>query len=737
MATPTPLIATDAELTHGTGAITTNCHGLIFVRTGDRAYTNIRTSAYRWIASGSGTNEWYLQTAAGGNPSITDVSDRMVTTTGAHWGPRGTAGSLLEGQWDVADNDTLGYDTIYVRTFNTGSSNSPSGYTDPDSERDGSVWTSIPNTSFSWGDGNAATVREIKWEFIEDSGTTTRYGFNASHRFQSSGSVRLTITDNDGTAASTTRTVTKASYSPTDYYIDPTGGSDGNNGLTSGAAKASLSSAITAAGSTTDNVRYLIKRGETVTLAAHARIDSDNLYVGGYGTGADPILSAYSLYPNGSDVLVEGVQIAGSYANVATPQTQSRLAFIDVTPKGDMGSFMNFDRINIGMHVESCVAADLSAYGGMGSYFCYSVKRADSAASASGLGAISPLAMKAFYDCANDYGNENEAAIRVGGDYMTFTGCDIEQTNISSTLRNKSCGPRIVGGTHVYIRDCYFANDSDTSALSNAEQGTAAVTWGPADGQSWCSRWVVIEDCHFLNSNIQPNQNWGAGLTGFIDDVTIRRNKWTFPQPCFYANAIAVGTQNYAVLHRWRFVHNTIDMDKADLCRILNLYGQTGLWLDGWEVQNNLVVNPSLRVYNNDTEISMLVFFRSADAGETEFAVFKDNVYATPGTGSGSYPTNFACRYDTSAGTGAVLQTLAQVNSTFGTGNVLADTNLTAQKYIDGTDETAATTATALVSDVPRDARGYVFYTTGPVGAFSFYSSSSVNSGGGSFPVWI
>jgi hypothetical protein len=725
MATPTPLIATDAELTHGTGAITTNCHGLIFVRTGDRAYTNIRTSDYRWVTSGAGTNEWILQTAAGGAVTITDVDDRLVYQSGPCICPRGTAGSLSEGQWDIVAG------TLHIRTFNTGTSNSPSGYTDPDAERDGSFWTSINNPSFSWGDGNAATVREIKWEFIEDSGTTTRYGYNASHRFQSSGSVRLTITDNDGTAASTTRTVTKASYSSTDYYIDATGGSDSNDGLTSGAAMQTIAAAITEAGASTDNVRFLLKRGETFTLGGTATFSGDNLYIGGYSTGADPIITGAAVRFNGSDVLVEGIQNVGM-GSTGAPATHQRIAFIDVNPYSPTGgSFLNNDRIGIGLHMEGCVAAIATV-----NYYLYSVKRFDSAASATGVGATTPIAMYAIYSGASNVGVQNETTIRIGGDYFTMSGFTGVQTNITSTDYEKGCGPRFVGGSHHYVHACTFTNDSDTSALSSNDQGTVAINWGPADSQSWCCRWCVIEDCTFSNANIYPQQKLGD-VNGFIDDVTIRRNVFKYPDACFYAQVIVMGTQNYAVLHRWRFVHNTIDMDKADFCRIFNLYGQTGLWLEDWEVQNNVIVNPSLRVYNNDTEISMLLFFRSADAGETEFAVFKDNVYATPGTGDGSYPTNFACRYDTSAGTGAVLQTLAQINSTFGTGNVLADTNLTAQKYIDGTDETAATTATALVSDVPRDARGYVFYTTGPVGAFSFYVSSSVNSGGGSFPVWI
>lgn len=68
---------------------------------------------YKWTASGSGTNEYYCELAAGGDPSLTKASCSIgnvrIPST------EGTMGSLSEGQWDYGDNDTLGYSTIYVR----------------------------------------------------------------------------------------------------------------------------------------------------------------------------------------------------------------------------------------------------------------------------------------------------------------------------------------------------------------------------------------------------------------------------------------------------------------------------------------------------------------------------------------------------------------------------------------------------------------------------------------------
>lgn len=64
-----------------------------------------------WTLSGSGTNEYYLKNTApgypGSKPSKVFENDVSLTET--------AVGSLALSEWDWADNDTLGYDTIYIR----------------------------------------------------------------------------------------------------------------------------------------------------------------------------------------------------------------------------------------------------------------------------------------------------------------------------------------------------------------------------------------------------------------------------------------------------------------------------------------------------------------------------------------------------------------------------------------------------------------------------------------------
>lgn len=76
---------------------------------------------YSWTQSTSGTNEYYLRTAGNGNPGFA-AQPAKVYLNGSD-ATEGTMGSLTAGQWDYGDNDTLGFNTLYVRT---------SGSVDPD-----------------------------------------------------------------------------------------------------------------------------------------------------------------------------------------------------------------------------------------------------------------------------------------------------------------------------------------------------------------------------------------------------------------------------------------------------------------------------------------------------------------------------------------------------------------------------------------------------------------------------
>lgn len=92
------------------------------------AHTSLVSSAFAWTASGSGTNEYYVRLAAGTDPSlattITGVFEDDTRMTS------GTVGSLSASEWAYDDNDSLGYNTVYVRL---------AGGEDPDTKGQGWV----------------------------------------------------------------------------------------------------------------------------------------------------------------------------------------------------------------------------------------------------------------------------------------------------------------------------------------------------------------------------------------------------------------------------------------------------------------------------------------------------------------------------------------------------------------------------------------------------------------------
>lgn len=72
----------------------------------------VRLSTYKWFESSNGFDEWYCTLPDGTDPSIT-IPDKFYEQSILM--TVGTIGSLERGEWAFADNDSLGFNTIYVR----------------------------------------------------------------------------------------------------------------------------------------------------------------------------------------------------------------------------------------------------------------------------------------------------------------------------------------------------------------------------------------------------------------------------------------------------------------------------------------------------------------------------------------------------------------------------------------------------------------------------------------------
>jgi hypothetical protein len=72
----------------------------------------VHLSTFKWFESSNGFDEWYCALPDGTNPTITEpeyfYEQSLLLTAGI-------VGSLNRGQWSFADNDSLGFNTIYVR----------------------------------------------------------------------------------------------------------------------------------------------------------------------------------------------------------------------------------------------------------------------------------------------------------------------------------------------------------------------------------------------------------------------------------------------------------------------------------------------------------------------------------------------------------------------------------------------------------------------------------------------
>lgn len=98
-----------------------------------------------WTSSGSGTSEYYY--------NQTDVSYEPISVW-ANNGEmvRGVAGSLNQGEWDYADNDSIGNERIYVRL---------SDDSDPDTKSAGYMECSQTFTIINEGSGVTPDIVSI------------------------------------------------------------------------------------------------------------------------------------------------------------------------------------------------------------------------------------------------------------------------------------------------------------------------------------------------------------------------------------------------------------------------------------------------------------------------------------------------------------------------------------------------------------------------------------------------
>lgn len=204
---------------------------------------SIVNATYRWVLSGSGTNEYFVELAGGGDPGISEQPDfvqELDPVGGQTYTdmPEGTLGALTPGDFDYGDNDTLGFSTVYVRLTNTGTP-------DPDDNNvDHVQFLDVPYASQNWDAGNGSQEMSTNLQaltaltFVDVSIAQDFTGaialLNEPLRFKVSGVLTIGYLKTDGTTptgsgrlhmdiqdSNCTVKIERSSVSPTDSGFNP------------------------------------------------------------------------------------------------------------------------------------------------------------------------------------------------------------------------------------------------------------------------------------------------------------------------------------------------------------------------------------------------------------------------------------------------------------------------------------------------------------------------------------
>ncbi len=230
------------------------------------------------------------------------------------------------------------------------------------------------STTLSVGDRLSALY---EWDFGNAGSPYNRMiGFKAAHVFDTAGvyTVRLTVTEETGSQASTTITVNVTADTRTAIYV-AANGADSNPGTqalpirTAGRASQMLGA----------NKRVYFRRGDTFDLSGNVFVNYANVVVGAYGSGAKPVLrytagsggypSLIQMHDQANGVVVEDL-------NLTTIYSSSMSAPRGVHPEGQNICVRRcaFSNLSDAMNAEGTVwgfLAQQNDVGMMGGYFLW------------------------------------------------------------------------------------------------------------------------------------------------------------------------------------------------------------------------------------------------------------------------------------------------------------------------------------------------------------------------------
>ena len=248
----------------------------------------VKSGTYKWTASAHGTFEYYCELDAGGDPSLVEPTlvlalnpydDSLIEYA------EGTLGSLTSAHWAYGDNDTLGYNTIYIRLV---------GGADPDTYSDGQLTARYTDRKFHLSRAFGTVVHEEPVRLPN--------ALNGYYKYE-----RLYIKGRQSSGTTTATTADKLVNSAARFdWIGITIGDRVRN--------------------TTDDTETTvtaIDSATTLSLAADIFTDAENYSVGNCGEGDSDV---WCVYDDGVDIS-ENVTQAFNYVSDGTYHLHDNIMF--------------------------------------------------------------------------------------------------------------------------------------------------------------------------------------------------------------------------------------------------------------------------------------------------------------------------------------------------------------------------------------------------------------------------
>jgi hypothetical protein len=343
-----------------------------------------------------------------------------------------------------------------------------------------------------------------KWDF-GDPGSQYNVlpGWNAGHVYDAAGTytITLTMTDSAGNVATTTSQVAVAADTRPVIYVD-TNGSDSNSGASATQAVQSIGKAFSLAGS---NTKIEFKRGETFSVPWTENISGHDIYIGAYGTGANPVLMwagpstcsvTLMIGQASSDITIQGLSFDSPNAVTSGPADIVNDTAIwawgtDVVVRDN--TFLNIDTaVDGSMQPHGVIVQNNTAplIQGMRAYFCW-VDGTD------------------WTITGNTVANTTRQHVIRGND-TAISGVLIYDNNL--TKQYPASDPYETYKTTINFREGNYVYISG-NVLNDS---TLSISQGPGQATNATVNWVVIENNFFNNCQLK--------MQAIVHDVVVRNN---------------------------------------------------------------------------------------------------------------------------------------------------------------------------------------------------------------------